>query len=286
MHTEGYALVRLCGLFGWSRQGVYQARKRQCLRAQQLDTLTPLVLQVRRNMPRIGGRKLYYLLKPEFERRGIKLGRDGFFNYLRAQKLLVRPVKNYTRTTDSTHWLRKYPNVLPGQCLSRPEQVFVSDITYLKSKQGVHYVSLVSDAYSRKIMGYHLSDDMSSAQISKALKMAIAARSSTYPLIHHSDRGLQYCSQVYQRILRKHGITPSMTDGYDCYQNALAERVNGILKQEFLIHQCTTQKELQVLVSQSIKVYNEIRPHWSLNLQTPQAVHTTKAEHIPSLSKP
>ena len=176
--------------------------------------------------------------------------------------------------------------MLPGQCLSRPEQVFVSDITYLKSKQGVHYVSLVSDAYSRKIMGYHLSDDMSSTQISKALKMAIAARSSTYPLIHHSDRGLQYCSQVYQRILRKHGITPSMTDGYDCYQSALAERVNGILKQEFLIHQCTTQKELQILVSQSIKVYNEIRPHWSLNLQTPQAVHTTKAEHIPSLSKP
>ena len=135
-------------------------------------------------------------------------------------------------------------------------------------------------------MGYHLSDDMSSTQISKALKMAIAVRSSTYPLVHHSDRGLQYCSYVYQWILRKHGITASMTDSYDCYQNALAERVNGMLKQKFLIHQCNTQKALQVLVSQSIKVYNEIRPHWSLNLQTPQAVHTTKAEHIPSLSKP
>ena len=122
MHTEGYALARLCGWFGWSWQGVYQARKHQRLQAQQLGMVTPLVLQVRRNMPRIGGRNLYYLLKPEFERRGIKLGRDGFFNYLRKQKLLVRPVKNYTRTIVSKHWLLSIPICCLDSVLADPNR--------------------------------------------------------------------------------------------------------------------------------------------------------------------
>tara|TARA_Y100001935_G_C17251678_1_gene481351 strand:+ start:419 stop:1282 length:864 start_codon:yes stop_codon:yes gene_type:complete len=284
MHTEGYALARMCRLFGWSRQGMYQGRARQQARAEQLAHLRPQVERLRRAMPRLGGRKLYYLLKADFVRAGIKLGRDGFFDYLRQQKLLVAPTKSYTKTTQSKHWMRKYPNLLPGQPITEPEQVFVSDITYVKSRKGTHYLSLVTDAYSRKIMGYHLSQDMSSEQVSKAMKMAIAGRSSTRALIHHSDRGLQYCSQVYQHLLEKHQITPSMTEGYDCYQNALAERVNGILKQEFLIHRCSDMTELSKMVSQSVKTYNTQRPHWSLNLQTPQQVHAKMAELTPSHS--
>lgn len=261
---------------------MYQERARELARADQLSHLRPQVEQLRRAMPRIGGRKLYYLLKADFERQGIKLGRDGFFDYLRQQKLLVVPLKNYTKTTHSKHWMRKYPNLLPEQSITGPEQVFVSDITYLKSREGTHYLSLVTDAYSRKIMGYHLSPDMSSEQVSKALKMAISARSGSGRLIHHSDRGLQYCSQTYQDLLGKHHITPSMTEGYDCYQNALAERVNGILKQEFLIHRCADMNELAKMVSQSVKTYNTQRPHWSLNLKTPQQAHTKMAELTPS----
>ena len=263
---------------------MYQGRARQRARAEQLAHLRPQVERLRRTMPRIGGRKLYYLLKADLQGQGIKLGRDGFFDYLRQHKLLVSPAKNYTKTSHSKHWRRKYPNLLPGQPITEPEQVFVSDITYVKSRQGTHYLSLVTDAYSRKIMGYHLSADMSSEQVSKALKMAISRRSSTGRLIHHSDRGLQYCSQVYQHLLGKHQIIPSMTEGYDCYQNALAERVNGILKQEFLIHRCSDMTELGKMVSQSVNTYNTQRPHWSLNLQTPEQVHTKMAELTPSHS--
>jgi transposase InsO family protein len=156
---------------------------------------------------------------------------------------------------------------------TRPEEVFVSDITYIKSRERTHYLSLVTDAYSRKIMGYHLSDDLSAESVVAALKMAAQNRMSALPLIHHSDRGLQYASAVYQAELRKHNITPSMTDGYDCYQNALAERINGILKQEFLTIKCNTGKELQLLIAQSIDTYNRKRPHLSLQMKTPDATH-------------
>lgn len=196
-------------------------------------------------MPRLGGRKLYHLLQDEFERKELKIGRDAFFDYLRRENLLIKPRKNYTKTTNSRHWLRKHPNLLEDHKPQRPEEVFVSDITYIKSREKTHYLSLVTDAYSRKIMGYHLSDDMSAEQVVKALKMAITHRKTSNNLIHHSDRGIQYCSALYQQMLHANRITASMTDGYDCYQNALAERVNGIIKNEFLINTCNTGKELK-----------------------------------------
>ena len=161
---------------------------------------------------------------------------------------------------------------------SRPEQYFVSDITYIKSKQRTHYLSLVTDAYSRKIMGYHLSDDLSAESVVKALKMAVRHRQSNHSVIHHSDRGLQYCSEVYQQVLRSHKILPSMTDGYDCYQNALAERVNGILKSEFLLYTCNTGEELNTLIDESIHTYNNIRPHLSLAMKTPNFRHKKTEE--------
>ncbi|MUL06934.1 IS3 family transposase, partial [Aliivibrio fischeri] len=165
---------------------------------------------------------------------GIKLGRDNFFSYLRNERLLVKPKRSYTKTTYSKHWMKKHPNLLKEVIPQAPEEIFVSDITYVQSQEGVHYLSLVTDAYSRKIMGYELSDEMKATDVVKALDMAIESRQYQRSTIHHSDRGLQYCSKVYQEKLNKNDIKPSMTDGYDCYQNALAERINGILKQEFL----------------------------------------------------
>lgn len=230
-------------------------------------------MEVRRSMPRLGTRKLHYLLKDEFAGQGLKVGRDTLFSYLGANHMLVRPRKNYTKTTYSKHWMRKHPNLLLDRKATRPEEVFVSDITYVKSRERTHYLSLVTDAFSRKIMGYHLSDDLSAENVVKALKMAAKNRTSDLPLIHHSDRGLQYASAVYQKELRRHNITPSMTDGYDCYQNALAERVNGILKHEFLIEKCNNGTELELLIRQSIDTYNQKRPHLSLQMKTPDEIH-------------
>ncbi len=224
-------------------------------------------------MPRVGTRKLYYLLKEKLDDCGVKIGRDALFNLLRSENMLVKPKKSYTQTTNSKHWLRKYPNLLMDLELTQPEQVFVSDITYVKSREGTHYLSLVTDAFSRKIMGYNLSDDMGAEHVVKALRMAVKNRKTRRPLIHHSDRGLQYCSSLYQKTLNEHSINPSMTEGYDCYQNALAERVNGILKQEFLIQKCNTGRELKALISESIVTYNQTRPHLSLKMKTPNFVH-------------
>jgi len=231
-------------------------------------------------MPRLGTRKLYYLLRSDIDALGIKIGRDALFDYLRSEHLLIKPKKNYTKTTDSKHWLRKYPNLMLGVKAQRPEQYFVSDITYIKSREKTHYLSLVTDAYSRKIMGFKLSDDMSTENVVQALHMAVLKRKTQQSLIHHSDRGLQYCSSLYQNALKENGILPSMTDGYDCYQNAMAERINGILKQEFFINKCNNGKELKQLVKESINTYNNKRPHLSLNMKTPNFIHQKTCEDI------
>jgi transposase InsO family protein len=231
-------------------------------------------------MPRLGTRKLYFLLRSDIDALGIKIGRDALFEYLRSEHLLIKPKKNYTKTTDSKHWLRKYPNLMLGVKAQRPEQYFVSDITYIKSREKTHYLSLVTDAYSRKIMGFKLSDDMSTENVVQALHMAVLKRKTQQSLIHHSDRGLQYCSSLYQNALKENGILPSMTDGYDCYQNAMAERINGILKQEFLINKCNNGKELKQLVKESINTYNNKRPHLSLNMKTPNFMHQKTCEDI------
>lgn len=269
-------------MFEISRQGFYQSIKREQARRAQLSKIKPLVYKIRMQMPRIGTRKLYYLLKDEFNRQGIKIGRDALFDYLRSESMLIKPKKNYTKTTNSKHWLRKYPNLLKDTKATEPEQYFVSDITYIKSRERTHYLSLVTDAFSRKIMGYHLSGDMSAENVVKALEMATENRISSKPMVHHSDRGLQYCSEIYQNKLMKEGIKPSMTDGYDCYQNALAERINGILKYEFLIHKCNTAKELEKLIQESIETYNNRRPHLSLNMKTPNFIHNKKPEKLDS----
>lgn len=267
------SLSRCCRLFGISRQAIYQGQIRCEKRAKELALVKPIVNEVRRKMPRLGTRKLYYLLQEDFKRSHIKVGRDALFKYLRAENMLIKPLKSYTKTTHSKHWLKKHPNLMKEVKVQRPEEYFVSDITFIKSRERTHYLSLVTDAYSRKIMSYQLSDDMSAENVVKALKMAITKRKTDLPLIHHSDRGLQYCSAIYQSRLQNNGIRPSMTDGYDCYQNAMAERINGILKQEFLVNTCNTGKELEILVEESIRTYNSERPHLSLQMKTPNFIH-------------
>ena len=256
-----------------TRQAVYQSEQRAQAKQKQLAPVYVMVMDIRRYLPRLGARKLYHLLKPKLEEHGIKLGRDGLLAYLRQHHLLIKPFRRYTKTTNSRHWLKKYPNLLPEQEIKRPEQVFVSDITYVESAQGVHYLSLVTDACSRQIMGYKLAKDLKAKHSAQALLQAINKRQHKQPLIHHSDRGVQYCSSEYQSILAKHDILPSMTEGYDCYQNALAERMNGILKQEFLLHRCQTFEELKQLIKQSVLSYNRLRPHLSLGMMTPEQMH-------------
>ena len=258
---------------GISRQSHYGALKRHSIREQELLKVKNMVLEVRMNLPRIGTRKLYFLLKERFRIEEIKIGRDALFSYLKRENLSIQPKKQYTKTTFSKHWLRKHPNLYKDMKVTQPEQVFVSDITYVKTRESVCYLSLVTDAYSRKIMGYAVSENMNAENVSKALKMAVRSRKSKEALIHHSDRGLQYCSEHYQNILKTNNIQPSMTDGYDCYQNALAERINGILKQEFLIEKAKNRDELNKMVKQSIYLYNNIRPHLSLNMETPELRH-------------
>lgn len=267
-----------CRLFGISRQAIYQSRNRLAKREAELLAVKELVVSIRMQMPRLGTRKLYYLIKSDLKKLNIKLGRDALFDYLRRENLLIYPKKNYVKTTNSKHWLRKYPNLLKDFVPKQPEQVFVSDITYIKSKERTHYLSLVTDAYSRKIMGYKLSNDMRAEHMVEAFKMAVKNRKLNSPVIHHSDRGLQYCSEEFQQALKKNNGIPSMTDGYDCYQNALAERMNGIIKQEFVTQTCNNQMELGKVIDQSVEIYNNRRPHLALQMKTPNFIHEKTCE--------
>jgi putative transposase len=264
-------------LFGISRQAIYKREQANKQKESVLLKVGAMVRSRRMDMPRIGTRKLYYLLKDDFNNNGLKIGRDKLFDFLRAGHLLVKPRKSYTKTTWSKHWLHKHPNLVKDYKANEAERLWVSDITYIKTKEQNCYLSLVTDAYSRKIMGYHVSEDLKTESVLQALKMAVADRVYRHALIHHSDRGLQYCAEPYQKQLDKHGIKCSMTDGYDCYQNALAERMNGILKCEFLLNTPNDIKQLKTIVAQSVNTYNEKRPHLCLNMKTPNQIHKEKS---------
>ncbi|CAB3976205.1 putative integrase [Burkholderia cenocepacia] len=262
---------------GISRQAYYKRFQSEERRCAQADIVTTLVRDVRLRQPRLGTRKLHHLLGPALVERGIKLGRDRLFDVLRAARLLVVPRRAYHKTTQSHHRFRRHPNLLkpgPDQIVpTGPEQVWVADITYLPTAGPFVYLSLVTDAFSRKIVGHHVHDSLQTEQVSQALKKALRRRRSGQPLIHHSDRGVQYCSTYYQDIHRRHGLRCSMTDGYDCYQNALAERVNGILKDEFLLQRPVDLEQAAKMVEQSVHIYNHERPHTALKYKTPDAVH-------------
>jgi len=231
-------------------------------------------MQIRSRMPRIGTRKLQYLIQDDLKKLEIKIGRDVLFDFLRAEHLLIRPKRSYIKTTNSKHWMKKYPNLLRDIQIHRPEQVWVSDITYIKTDQGYRYLSLVTDAYSKKIMGYQLSPNLSVDGPLKALNMAIKARKFKSDLIHHSDRGLQYCSVDYIKCLSDNHINISMTQNGDPYENAIAERMNGILKYEFLLVDGFDDEHIAMkVIAQAINIYNHERPHLSWNMLTPEQAH-------------
>lgn len=228
------------------------------------------VKEKRRVHPRIGTRKLQYMMQLQ----ALFIGRERLFTLLRDNRLLVPTKRAYHRTTHSLHRFHKHPNMIKeGIELTRPEQLWVADITYLPTHEGESYLSLVTDAYSRKIVGYHLSDNLKAGSVKQAFYQALKNRQTNAPLIHHSDRGIQYCSNEYQAIHKRHRITCSMTDGYDCYQNALAERINGILKNEYMLIKPNTIEEAKKMVKQSIDIYNQKRPHTALKYKTPDEIH-------------
>lgn len=227
-------------------------------------------------MPRIGTKKLYHLLYPKLKELGV--GRDKLFSILKANHMLITSKKQYHITTNSHHRFRKHKNLIEKVLLTRPEQVWVSDITYIGSRKHPIYLALVTDAYSKKIMGYNVSESLNAQGAIQALKMALKHRKYKQEgLIHHSDRGLQYCGYEYQSILIKNKITCSMTEKYDPYQNAIAERVNGILKQEFINGiEIENIDVIRLLIKESINIYNNDRPHYSCFMKTPNQMHSQK----------
>jgi len=262
-----------CHLFGIDRQVYYRRIRRKSLKQSIAEQVVKLVNDQRQIMPRIGGKKLYFILEENLK--SLRIGRDKFFNILRANHLLIQPKRSYHITTNSHHRFRKHNNLILELEINRPEQVWVSDITYIGKREKPCYLSLITDAYSKKIVGHYVADNMNTQSSLLALKMAIKHRTNKeLPLIHHSDRGLQYCADDYQKVLNKGGINCSMTQNSDPYENAVAERVNGILKQEFGIDKYHLNLDLmKKLVKESIDVYNNIRPHYSNYMLTPEKMH-------------
>lgn len=224
---------------------------------------------------RWGGRKVHQLLKSELGTMQISIGRDKLFELLRANHMLVRQRKRKHFTTQSHHWLRKYDNLIQDKILTQPNLLWVADITYVKSNGMVYFLYLITDAYSQKIVGWHISLDLKASSADAALKMAIQNSKKPLPgLIHHSDRGVQYCSATYVKMLHKNGITISMTKPASPQENAIAERINGILKEEWLSDlDVKTEKEAREKTKTIIRIYNEYRPHNTLNNKTPCQIH-------------
>jgi transposase InsO family protein len=250
------------------------------------ELLRSLVVTIRKQLPRTGGKKLYVMLQDEFIKHHISIGRDNFLDFLKAEYLQVPKVRRYYKTTNSRHWMKRYPNLISNLVLNRPEQVWVADITYLRTKEKTYYLHLLTDACSKKIVGYQLSDNLMSSTTVKALEMALINRETKNQLIHHSDRGLQYCSKEYTELLKKNNILISMTQEYDPYENAVAERVNGILKEEFGLHEIfENYQNLNKQVTQAITLYNNFRIHMSINMITPNQAHQQKIIHLKQWKK-
>jgi transposase InsO family protein len=237
-----------------------------------------LVFEIRRKMPRLGGKKLYHLLRSDLQKVG-KIGRDKFFAILRKHGLLVERKRSFTRTTHSFHRFYKYNNLLKDSTITAPNQCYVADITYIRTEGNFVYLFLLTDYFSRKIVGWSLSKSLSIEGGLLALKMAFKQRGKPdFSLIHHSDRGIQYCSNAYVDLLKKQDSLISMTEENHCYENSLAERVNGILKDEFYLGSTFKNfEQAQKAVSEAVETYNEYRPHWSLGLKTPAEVHKQAA---------
>lgn len=257
---------------------MHQYNKNNCKEVFEEELVIQEVKKHRLLQPRLGTRKLAVKLQDFINGHNIKMGRDALFTMLREQDLLVRKRKRKAQTTFSKHWLKKYPNLIRGYVPAAPNALWVSDITYIVAGDGFAYLSLVTDAYSRKIVGFCLSETLEAAGSVKALQMALKGCKNTASLIHHSDRGVQYCSKDYVRILKKETIKISMTENGDPLENAIAERVNGILKEELLSDKYDNFEMAQKDIAKAVIIYNSLRPHLSCNMLTPDAAHQKTGE--------
>ena len=260
-------------MFGINRQIYYRSTKRSRTSKNKAEQVVELVENIRMKMPKIGGRKLYFMLNEPLKT--LKIGRDKFFNILKANHLLITPKRRYHITTNSHHRFRKHKNLVLDYQITKPNQVWVADITYIGNRKNPSYLSLITDAYSKKIVGHYVAENLTTEGSLLALKKAInTTELKELSLIHHSDRGLQYCSDEYQKNLEKNNIKCSMTQNSDPYENAVAERINGILKQEFNIDKFDVETKIKrKIVEESIEIYNELRPHFSNHYLTPNQMH-------------
>jgi transposase InsO family protein len=272
---SGVSFNDTCRLFGKSRQAWYKIHQRGDRNRLQEELVLQWVLEIRSTLPRVGGIKLFFLIKDRLTEHNIKMGRDGLYRLLREHDLLIVPRRKYVRTTQSWHHYKKWPDLLQDYRPYGPDQVWVSDITFLRTVNGFIYLSLITDAYSRVITGYHLSQYLKASGCIAALTKALKSRRNPdTELIHHSDRGIQYCCDDYVQLLQKNDIRISMTQSGSPYDNAIAERVNGILKQEFGLDQTfKSYNEAIEPVARAVYTYNHIRPHFSCDLKTPVQKH-------------
>lgn len=235
------------------------------------------VSEYRKANPGLGCAKLYLIVKRLFDENDNMPGRDAFIELLRKNGLMVRlKRRRHYKTTDSRHHYRKYPNLIADVVPSRPNEIWVSDITYVETDEGVCYLSLITDAYSHKIVGWAVGPTLETIYPLEALKMALSAidNATAKQLIHHSDRGCQYCSNEYVAELKRRGVSISMTQSGDPLENAVAERANGILKVEWLYKMAiATRDECRSVLERIIRFYNTERPHMSIGMQTPEVVH-------------
>jgi len=269
---------QLCEKVGMSRQNFYKKRKTRRKREVNEVMIETLVRNERAVQPRLGGRKLHYMFKSELAEAGVSIGRDRFCKVLKERGLSLEPLPKAPRTTNSQHNLPVFTNQFKELEVKGRNEAWVADITYVRIFESFVYLSLITDSYSRKVVGYHVGNTLEAVESLKALEMAIAGLEEGGKPMHHSDRGSQYCSHKYVKALQDQGIKISMTEENHCYENAMAERVNGILKQEYWLGGCFKNK-VQVIqaVEQAIDLYNTRRPHLSLNYKTPEEMHRESA---------
>lgn len=270
----GYTLTEVCRILSMTRQAYYKRLKVKTKEELKEELIVGMVQNIRHELPRIGGRKLYYLLNEELKKLPSTLGRDKFFSILRRNGLLIRPERQYAVTTNSRHRFRIYKNLIKDREITGADRVYVSDITYIRMKGEFCYLFLVTDLYSRKIVGYHLSQSLSTTGGIRAIEMALKEVEQPEKLVHHSDRGFQYCSGSYVELLKSKGIRLSMGEVGNPYDNAVAERVNGILKNEFYLNaRFTNYSEAHRATKEAVKLYNTRRPHLSLDYKTPEEIY-------------
>lgn len=277
LNTHAHLHIRhLEGCLGFSRQAYYQYWQRHEQEVNHEAQVIELVRKLRDDHPKMGTRKLYNLVKEQLLEKGIKIGRDGLFELLAANGLLIRRKRRTMITTFSRHRFRKYPNLIKELVMDRPNQVWVSDITYWFTHYGCLYISLITDAYSKRIMGYAVAPTLQAVHCKTALQMALEhlKEGNGKALIHHSDRGIQYCSAEYVSLLESNQIRISMTENGDPLENAIAERINGIIKNEYLAHQpVISLAQAQEALQQAVFLYNFRRPHLSCDMLVPNEAH-------------